>query len=152
LTIPIHVSDLIGCILPLSRICDSQSNIWRPPKAEHEAEAVVGSTVERELKPLTELESFRGVEFDWYANGTRREEGDDDVGDSASVCTAVSKRSRGGGGGGKRRRSMISSVLHSFSQKVKNIVSEPPSSPSLSFLCHFWQTSCKFLRLPSHRV
>mmetsp|Transcript_17948 Transcript_17948/g.43984 ORF Transcript_17948/g.43984 Transcript_17948/m.43984 type:complete len:292 (+) Transcript_17948:952-1827(+) len=103
------------------RICDSQSNIWRLPKAEHEAEAVVGSTVERELKPLTELESFRGVECDWYANGTRREEGDDDVGDSASVCTAVSKRSRGGGGGGKRRRSMISLVLHSFSQKVKNI-------------------------------
>jgi hypothetical protein len=118
------------CLHPLSRICDSQSNIWRLPKAEHEAEAVVGSTVERELKPLTELESFRGVEFDWYANGTRHEASDDDVGDSASVCTAVTKRSRGGGGK-RRRRSMISLVLHSFSQRVKNIVSQPPSSLSL---------------------
>lgn len=116
----------------LGRICDPLSNIWRPPNAEHEAAAVVASAVERELKPLTELESFRQVRFYWYAHGTRHEEGDDDddVGDSASVCTAVSKRGRGGGGGGKRGRSMISSVLHSFSQRVKNVVSEPPPSTS----------------------
>lgn len=112
----------------MSRICDSQSNIWRLPKTEHEAEAVVSIAVERELKPLTELESFRGVKFDWYAHGSRCENGDDDVGDSASVCTVVSKRGGGGGGGGKRRRSMISSVLHSFSQRLKNVVSEPPST------------------------
>ena len=116
----------------LCRICDPQSNIWRLPKAEHEAEAVVGSIVERELKPLVDLESFRCVEFTWYANSgpvNCDAEGDEvcPVGDNASVCTAVSKRSSkgGGGGGGKRRRSMVASVLHSFSQRFKNIVSEP---------------------------
>lgn len=54
------------------RICDEKSKIWRFPKTECEVETLVAGVVEKELKPLQELESFRGVQFDWVVDSFQK--------------------------------------------------------------------------------
>jgi hypothetical protein len=103
------------------RICDKKTNIWRFQATVFEPEDLVISFVEKELRPLQELELFRDVPFEWCVYPSFKNDEDEDDGESTnSVNTVASKRSKTGRGfGDNKRRTAISTTLTLYTQNVR---------------------------------